>query len=441
MLVDFEVENFRSYREMKRFSLVAATSKEFPENYIRVPELNTNLIKTAAIYGPNAAGKSNLLMAMNYLSEMMTFPRYPTSIAAPIPFRLDPASASKPCRFLTKFFADGILYEYSIAIRPERIEDERLVAYPNGRAQEWFHRTGSEISFNRTHLKGQKEMLKGMTPPDAPFLAVAFTFGQMQLAAPANWISSNLRTRLETMEFRSRFGRDRRLHGAPTAQLIHEDESFRSWATGFLRHADLGIQRLDIEVSEEKIRRPIRRREKDGSITSVVQEVTQEHYEPFFVHRGGEGATTRFGLEEESQGTRRLFAMLVPLFEVLRDGGLAVIDEFSASLHPTLVREVIRSFHNPDRNPKHAQLLFATHDTNLLSGTLFRRDQVWFTEKDATGATDLYSLQDIKGVNKDEAFEKGYLRGRYGAIPFFREFDFPPIVEGPADAADEGPEP
>ncbi len=127
--------------------------------------------------------------------------------------------------------------------------------------------------------------------------------------------------------------------------------------------------------------------------------------------------------------------MLVPLYLVLQDGELAVLDELSASLHPSLVREIIRYFHDPKRNPKGAQLVFATHDTSLLSGRLFRRDQVWFTEKNQRGATDLYSLQDIKGVREDEPFEKGYLRGRYGAIPFFGQLDFPPVLEEPAEAA------
>jgi AAA15 family ATPase/GTPase len=125
---------------------------------------------------------------------------------------------------------------------------------------------------------------------------------------------------------------------------------------------------------------------------------------------------------------------VVPLYEVLSQGELAIVDEFSPSLHPFLVRELIRVFHDSQLNPKGAQLVFATHDFSLLSGSLFRRDQVWFTEKNESGATDLYSLHDIKGVRDDEPFEKGYLRGRYGAIPFFGQFDFPPVAEEPAEA-------
>ncbi len=215
------------------------------------------------------------------------------------------------------------------------------------------------------------------------------------------------------------------------ARRCHEDESFRQWLTAFLRHADLGIQGLEIDMMEVKTGRPIYR----GGTLPTVEEFVQNHYEPRFLHAGDGETTERFGLENESQGTRRLFAMMPYFFEILREGQLAVIDELGASLHPSLVREIIRAFHDPELNPKGAQLVFATHDTTLLSGQLFRRDQVWFTEKDASGATDLYSLNDIKGVREDESFEKGYLRGRYGAIPFFGSFDFPPVSEEPAEAA------
>lgn len=122
--------------------------------------------------------------------------------------------------------------------------------------------------------------------------------------------------------------------------------------------------------------------------------------------------------------------MLPHLYDALHEGQMAVIDELSASMHPSLVRELIRFFHDPNLNARGAQLLFATHESSLLSGTLLRRDQVWFTEKAPSGATDLYSLHDIRGVRADESFEKGYLRGRYGAIPFFSEFDFPTVPQG-----------
>jgi len=430
MLIDFEVENFRSYREPKLFSMVASSAKELPENLIQLPDLDMALVRTAALYGPNASGKSNLLLAMNCVSDLMEFPlnRGLTRRTYLPKFALDRTSVTAPSKFRVRFLVEGTLFEYSITIRSEIVEEERLIAYPHGRPQEWFHRKGTETTFNSTYLKGQKQALRSVTPPDAPLLAVGAMFRHPQLTPPAQWLAINLGDRSSSSELPSRLGRRRGGGTELTTRRCHEDKLFRSWVNVFLRHADVGIQGVEVELTEEKSKRPVGRLGPDGQVVVSEQEVVQEHHEPYFIHTGDE-ITARFRLTDESQGTRRLFAMLVPVYEGLLNGHLIVIDELSSSLHPSLVREIIRSFHDQRLNPKNAQLVFATHDTSLLSGSLFRRDQVWFTEKNAVGATDLYSLHDVRGVRENDSFENGYIRGRYGAIPFFGKFDFPPVPE------------
>jgi hypothetical protein len=436
MLVDFEVENFRSYRKAKRFSLVASPATELSQNLIELTDLDLRLLRSAVIYGPNASGKSNLLAAMDCVSELLESPvdRGMASRIARAPFALDRASAAKPSRFRVRFLVAGILYDYSIVVGREGVEEERLAAHPHGRPQEWFHRKGTEIEFNATYLKGQKQSLRSMTPPSVPLLSVAAAFEHPQLFPPAQWLKVNLCDRFNMLGSRPRIIRPGADMFEIAARRCHQDELFRSWANAFLRHADLGIQGVETEVIEVKSGRPSYKQSPDGSTVSLVEEVTREFHHPYFVHSSDQGFTARLGLSSESQGTRRLFAMLPPLYEVLNEGQLALVDELSASLHPSLVRELIRVVHDPTLNPKGAQLVFATHETSLLSGRLFRRDQVWFTEKDAKGATDLYSLHDLRGIRDDEPFEKGYLRGRYGAIPFFGQFDFPPVAEEPAEA-------
>jgi uncharacterized protein len=436
MLVDFEVENFRSYREAKRLSMVASSAKELPNNLIDT-EPGLKLVRSAVLYGPNASGKSNLLRAMNWVSAFLEFPtnRAWTADIRQLPFALDRISASKPTRFRVRFLVEGVLYDYAISVQPETVEEERLVVYPHGRPQEWFHRRGKDVEFNATYLKGQKQSLRGMTPAVAPLLAVGAAFGHPQLTSPARWLVNNLREGFQSLGFRIRAGS---LSAAGpveiTALRCHEDHSFRSWVNALLRHADLGIRGVEIELLTHRHSEPMVTRAPDGRSITSSQEWNEERPELFLVHGSDEGIPIRFKFEDESRGTRRLFLMLVPLYEILQAGELAVDDELDTSLHPCLVREIIRAFHDPELNPKGAQLVFATHDTSLLSGQLFRRDQIWFTEKDAGGATDLYSLNDIKGVREDESFEKGYLRGRYGAIPFFGSFDFPPVSEEPAEA-------
>ncbi len=416
MLVNFEVENFRSYREAKRFSMVASSAKELPQNLIDT-ELGLKLVRSGVLYGPNASGKSNLLRAMEWVGRFLEFPvnRDAPSWSDLSRFALDRVSEKKPSRFRVRFLTEGVLYDYSVSVCPRIIKEERLVAHPRGRPQEWFHRRGAETDFNATYLKGQKQWLRKV-PQEVSLLAAAAAGGLDQLLPPFRWLERNLRDRLAPLRGSSPTGQ--------AARLCYEVGTLRSWVTRFLRHADLGIQHLEIDLTKEESRIPIAQSRSDRPL---------EKHIPYFVHSGEKGLSARFAYGDESHGTQRLFDMSVPLYRVLLDGELAVLDELSESLHPSLVREIIRYFHAP--NPKDAQLVFATHDASLLSGKLFRRDQVWFTEKNHAGVTDLYSLQDIKGVREDEPFEKGYLRGRYGAIPFFGQFEFPPASEEPAEAA------
>lgn len=423
MLLTFTVENFRSYRDEKLFSLVATEDRALPQNLIDLNEPGFSVLRCAAIYGPNAAGKSNLIAAMNCLGELLQSPvgqQLLFSGDVP-PFALDPTSSSAPTKFTVRFMLGNVVYEYLLAIKNGEVQEEKLSVFPVGRPQVWYHRKLREIEFNKTHLKGQKQSLRFMTPPGKPYLAIAAAFEHPQLTEPARWLAINLRSRLDFFESTSRYRRPEEI----TARRLHEDNDFRNWANLFLRHADLGIHRVDVAI-EERIVRRVRRPTKtdEAGVQTAVDESPEKFYHPIFVHNNCEGQPIGFNASDESLGTRRLFSMLVPLYEVLKEGQLAVVDEFSASMHPSMVRELVRLFHDPKVNTKNAQLVFATHDATLLSGQLFRRDQIWFTEKDPAGATDLYSLQDIKGVREGEPFEKGYLRGRYGAIPFFGQFDF-----------------
>jgi predicted ATPase len=413
MLVDFEVDNFRSYREAKRLSMVASSAKELPQNLIDT-DLGLKLVRSAVLYGPNASGKSNLLAAMNWVSALLELSTSRAVMAglSLVPFALDRKSWDKPTRFRVRFLLDRVLYEYVLAVQTKAVEEERLVAYPHGRPQQWFRRKGKDVDFNPTYLKGQKQSLRRMTPDDAPLLALAAAIDYPQLAPLARWLVHNLSEGFQSLAFRVRAGSPAAVGAVEiTAVRCLKDEPFRSWVNAFLRHADLGIRGVEIELFKHRHTEPVATQAHGGAVITSLQEMTEEQPELFFVHGGDDGVPVRFRLSDESQGTRRLLLMLVPLYEILRDGALAVADELDVSFHPSLVREIIRAFHDPELNPKGAQLVFATHDTSLLSGQLFWRDQDWFTEKDANGATDLYSLNDIRGVREDESFEKGYYPG------------------------------
>ncbi len=283
MLVDFEVENFRSYRESKRFSMVASSAKELPQNLIDT-DLGLSLVRSAVLYGPNASGKSNLLRAMDYVARLLEFAvneEAPPGGAWP-QFALDRISVKKPSRFRVRFLTEGVLYDYSISVRPQTIVEERLVAYPRGRPQEWFHRKGEEFEFNATHLKGPKKTLRSKVRPKVSLLAAAGAGANRieQLSSPYRWLKGNLCDRLADPQW-----------GPSTtdiaAQRWHELGTLRSWAADFLRHADLGIQQLDFDVTNEESRIPGSQRRSDRSL---------EKPSPYFVHSGEKGLTGRLHL-------------------------------------------------------------------------------------------------------------------------------------------------
>ncbi len=195
VLVNFEVENFRSYREAKRFSMVASSAKELPQNLIDT-DLGLKLVRSAVLYGPNASGKSNLLRAMDYVVRLLEFPvneEAPSGGTRP-QFALDRISVKKPSRFRVQFLTEGVLYDYSISVRPQAIVEERLVAYPRGRPQEWFHRRGEEYEFNATHLKGPKKKLLSDIRPKVSLLAAYAANGHDQLSPPYRWLRATYKT-------------------------------------------------------------------------------------------------------------------------------------------------------------------------------------------------------------------------------------------------------
>lgn len=452
MLLEFTVENYRSYRDPARLSLVASSAEELPGNLIPVEGRGLSALKSVVLYGANGSGKSNLLAAMNDLAALVESPtRRPLFERTTCkPFAFVQEKAKGPIRFGASFVLEDVLYEYAVAVQGTEISAERLTAYPENHAQTWFRRRGGEIKLGSKQPSILKAFAKSV-PPHQTFLGFAAALEAPKLAGPAKWLTQNLRMRRELGNESSALDS----FGLMTTHAL-EDERFKVWAEGVLRYADVGIVGVETEevAADEKIgalniprvdqadpdRVSMTTNPMDVvgvGVASRVEDVFlqksgRRRLRPYFLHEDESNEPRRFDFPEESLGTRRLFAMCWPFFEALSGGEVLVIDEFSASLHPLIVRELVRLLHDPRTNPNGAQLIFATHDTNLLSSRLFRRDQVWFTEKDRSGATELYSLHDVKDVRADEAIEKGYLRGRYGAIPFLGEFDFPI----PAVAAD-----
>jgi hypothetical protein len=414
MLIEFRVKNFKSFRDEQVFSMVASTDKSLPTNTISTSLLGgRKLVRSAVLYGANASGKSNLIQALGFVQDFVetSAERKRGSEILVQPFRLDSDNGKLPSEFEINFIHLGVRFQYSFSVDYRQVYEERLIAYPKGLPQIWFERTPitdlekSEWYFG-PQLKGEKNRLISITRPDVLFLSVAATFNHRQLTNVYEWFSDHLRV-VDANDAMSSFTY------YTAKQALNSELAYRV-IKGLLDLADLGIKDFSVEEkSEVEDELPNAMPDELRSALLAVKrlEIQMHHYSK--ENKIG----VSFSFEDESLGTRRFFGLIGPLLDTLIEGYTLVVDELDASMHPILVKSLVDLFQHPTLNDENAQLIFNTHDTTLLNADLFRRDQIWFVEKDKTGASHLYPLLDFS-PRKDEALEKGYLQGRYGAIPF-----------------------
>jgi len=411
MLLSFRFANFRSFREEQELSLVAGPFTDHPEVILRSEGLRDGVLPVAAIYGANASGKTNVLRALQFMANAVRSSNkdWPPDGPAPVePFALDQESKREPSRFVADFLVDGKRHQYGFALDSEAVLEEWHFAYPTGKKQTWFSRkSGEPMSFG-AKMPGENRTIESLTRPNSLFLSAAAQNNHEALLPVYRWFSTSLsfvRGNRSSLE-------------AKTAELCDTDE-YRSAVTQLMTVADLGI--ADMTVRQEKLPERILRIVGDAFVSTLKREGVPLEFQEVraqveLLHRVG-SKTIPFALDEESDGTRAFFGLLGPIISALKDGGIVSIDELDASLHSLLAIQLIRLFSDHSRNPRAAQLIFNTHDTNLLSSGLLRRDQIWFTEKNNDASTHLYPLSDFK-PRRNENLESGYLQGRYGAIPF-----------------------
>ncbi len=423
MLIEFRVANFRSFCEEQVLSLVASNDKEIDKNCTTRGKLR--FLKAVGIYGPNASGKSNLIKAVDFMREtvLKSANTKPDESLNVTPFLLDDKSKRKASFFEITFYEKHVRYQYGFTAKSKYIQDEWLFAYPKGRARLWYersfnHKTNKPIFKFGGSLGGDKTKLAKMTRLNSLFLSVGAQWNNKQLATIYKWFNNNLRIVPPKEYFKP-----------ITAKMLLELESkpeakkaIYDFITSALKDADLGICGLDvkkIDVDEIRFLESIPEEDK----RKLIERLKKEPLIQVEVHHRNKKANKIVSLilEDESDGTQRFFQLLGPWLETLSYGYTVFIDELETSLHPLLVRELIKVVQDPKSNKYGAQLIFATHDTTLLDHKIFRRDQIWFTEKDEDGGTKLYPLSDYK-PRKGEAMQKGYLSGRYGAIPIIEEF-------------------
>jgi len=416
MLLDFRVKNFRSLRDEQTLSLVAAKDKSLqvlntmPSGIKAAP----TLLRSVAIYGANAGGKSNLIKALQYMRAVVA---ESASVMQPDqtfniqPFRLDALSVAQPTEFDVSFVLDGVRHQYGFELTAQRVTREYLLVYKAFKPQQWFERnydaaSGKDVYDFGVGLKGPKSVWEGATRPNALFLSMAVQLNSEQLKPVFAWFVNKLAIFNEITPLGQHFSVD----------MLRKPEGKRA-ICDFLTSADISIS--DIEVVTRKVSGQAVHFDMAAGKTEVRNE-EQEVNELLFHHVTDQGKAV-FSLGDESMGTRNLLFLTGPVLDILDNGMALVVDELDSSLHPLLVRRLVELFQNPAVNKKGAQLIFTTHDTSLLDPDLFRRDQIWFVEKDPDQASKLYPLSDFS-PRKNEALERGYLMGRYGALPFLGDW-------------------
>lgn len=405
MLLRFGVQNLRSICDMQEISFVASTLDDTTAVLIDCPAAGERLLPAVVVYGANASGKSNLVNALRWMRQVVLFSHTQGEAGAGVPrapFALDPTIRNAPTICDVDFVVDEVRYHYGIEASDQAFTRESLYSFPNGRRQMLFERREQVFEFGR-NLRGRNRVVADLTRPNSLFVAAATQNDHEELSKISNFFRAIL------VENRS---------------PMTKSDDIDSRLIEFLRNVGTGI----VSARLKKLEVTERSREFARDFQSLMERIfsdtrnmqfdeDNELHMIEFGHRGHDGTEIYFDLDDESNGTRRLLALLAPAFRALDAASLMVVDELDDSLHTQACEALLALFSSPKTNPKGAQLIATTHDTNLLRSQFLRRDQVWFTEKDAEGATHLYPLTDFR-TRKGDNLERGYLQGRYGAIPF-----------------------
>lgn len=440
MIVSFSVENFRSFAAEETFSLVASNrfSGNLEGHAISIPGSDEKVLRSAVLYGANGAGKSNLFKALSYLETMALQPREKNSGTGREVFRFNDQQ-DQPSSFDLRFVAGDKLYRFGFKVDDQHITEEWLVWVDGGRERELYERitdpTG-KVTIEAKGLKGAGEKLAALAtvggPQNQTFLATVRAtldpadYGD-ELRSILGWFEQSLRLVTPDTKFRA------------LGHHLVQDIGFLEFASEFLKSSSTGVDHLKVlkeEITDEKLSevlaKPVPLRIKElqnimphGDDQELLVERTDENR--FFrltiqtAHEHQPGQVIPLELSEESDGTRRLLHLIPALYHFQTSGGIFFVDEIDRSMHPMLVWKFLDFFLKSCKGAQ-GQLIVTTHESNLLDLDLLRRDEIWFAEKDQSGATRLYSLADFK-VRKDLEIRKHYLQGRFGAVPFLGNLD------------------
>ena len=426
MLIEFNIENFLSFKDLTTLSMVAAKSfKEHQDSHVIETDGNLNLLKSVVIYGNNASGKSNLLEAMGFMKQTVLNSfrdalmdnnerKFPLE-----KFALNAQTEKETSYFEISFIHKGTKYRYGFEIDYDKIVAEWLF-HTTSKEVYLFKRELQKIEINKSAFKeglGKEEDVK----ENVLFLSLLATLGKETSTSIVDWFK----------KFNFVNGIHDRGHKRYTIDKLKSNKQFFNWVLHFIKYleiANLSTTEEDVnEIDLENLREKERDEEIINLLTSIqkIQSKQPKRDQLITFHRKYDENnvlvdTVPFNFDkQESEGTKKLLYLLGPWYDTLQNGKVLIIDELDSRLHSHLTLRLIDFFHH--FNKSNAQLICAVHDISLLNKETFRRDQIWFVEKNQFGASELVSLGDFKTdkVRNKSAFDKNYSEGKYGAIPYF----------------------
>lgn len=421
MLLNFKFKNYKSYADTCNFSMIANKDKSHEDNLITFGK--DRISKSRIIYGANASGKTSFIDALEFIKifSMISNNLVENNRIEIKPYKFRQKFSSIPSEFSLTFIKNSVKYSYSFSCTFEKVINEKLDVYNSAKPTNIFTRTNTdEYKFN-TDVKQLNE-IKTKNTKNKLFLLTAATWNYEKVKPVVDYILNDIIVLHDISQ--------------PTKYNIgyiienNDLEEYKKFCLDFLNNADISIS--DFEINAQKIKELGGQAELMTKLMNVIVDNDPEQMKKFgnsdvfnikTIHNiNSESNSFLYPLEliEESDGTQQLFRFAPSLFYAFKEGKVLLIDEIDRSLHPLLVEYIIKKFYDKNLNKNNAQLICNTHDTNLLNLDLFRRDEIWFTERNnASASTEMYALSDFS-PRKDENIEKAYLLGRYGGIPFVK---------------------
>lgn len=436
MLIEISIENYKSIKNRVTLSMQKSSQdKSLDENFVNI-ELNKigqdkkeiSLLKTSAIYGANASGKSNIIDGILKIKQIIltSHAHQQGQLFPVVPFKLDDKCITEPTFFQFVFIEQGVKYAYNVKLTQKLVIEENLYHYPKGREQKVFSRQGNEIKINFGSQKqlDQKDQIRqeiyaSDISENILFLSLANKVKIEAVKNTFNWFANKLQV----------VNRESSIIPI-TTPMLDKNQLSKEQVIKYLKIADPQIQGINIETSEFNINDPNNKNIKqqlmfEAQIRNIPFEKMQveplmalvEKTQRLGLDINGNVKNVDFTLREESLGTFKFYNLIGPILQALNNGMVIIYDEFDTSLHPLLVKGIIELFYSKV-NCSNAQLIMSTHNTHFLDfPALFGRDQIWITEKQYNGETELYSISDFKGIKRADLSAKTYLKGKFGGIP------------------------